>query len=381
VFAERVPLADGINGSQDQYNAIGFREEDGFIYGLNSDEELVRIENDGLIVNLGVPTDLPTANRYVAGTVGPDGLYYVLSENGAARIFVIDLDLVAVIDEISRTSAFNGADFAIDAQGHFAYTYPRNGPTTRRLSLTDDSGVSKGTVQAFGTSTGEDATYGAAYMDANNRFFISSNDTNNVYEIDLSLDPATGLPTGTPSLVATGSFDVNRNDGAFCPGAEFPVGPPPTNVNVTAFIDVNGNDVQDDGEPSYPGGDLELDDSGTVLSTDTTDTQGMGRLNNLQAGSGRRVQMRRNGRLVAERTNVEVVAGATTEVLLPIDPSGKIYDATTRNLIAGATVTMTNASGTALPASCFSPTTQQGQVTAADGFYRFLYHRGLCDWL
>ncbi len=367
----------GVTGSQGTFNAIGFREVDGFIYGLDRDENLIRIESDGQHVSLGVPTGLPllpnggNGSNYVAGTVGPDGLYYVLSQTGADVVHVIDVDLEEVIADIPRPRSFNGADFVIDAQGHFAYLYSTQGEETRRLSLTNDSGVTQGTVQSFGGSTGESGTYGAAYLDANNRFFISNNDSNNIYEIDLAINSATGLPSGAPVLVATGSFGVDRNDGAFCPGAEFPVGAPPTNVVVTAFIDVNGNDVHDSTEPLYEGADAELEAGGVVFSTATTDTAGRGRLNNLSGGSNRRIRLRRNGRLVAEKSNITVPSGTTTEVLIPIDPSGKIYDADTRDLIAGATVTMTDASGAALPAVCFSPNSQQGQVTAADGFYRF----------
>jgi uncharacterized repeat protein (TIGR01451 family) len=56
---------------------------------------------------------------------------------------------------------------------------------------------------------------------------------------------------------------------------------------------------------------------------------------------------------------------------LPIDPSGVIYNAVTRAPVAGVTVTLTDASGAALPAVCLLDPAQQNQVTGVDGAYRF----------
>lgn len=57
---------------------------------------------------------------------------------------------------------------------------------------------------------------------------------------------------------------------------------------------------------------------------------------------------------------------------LPIDPNGVVYNAVGRVPLPGAGLTMLEAgSGTALPAACFEDEAQQGQVTLADGFYKF----------
>ncbi|MEJ2142392.1 MAG: isopeptide-forming domain-containing fimbrial protein [Gammaproteobacteria bacterium] len=61
-----------------------------------------------------------------------------------------------------------------------------------------------------------------------------------------------------------------------------------------------------------------------------------------------------------------------TNLNLPIDPNGVVYDSVVRAPIAGATLTMINAtSGVPLPATCFDDQAQQGQVTLADGYYKF----------
>ena len=57
---------------------------------------------------------------------------------------------------------------------------------------------------------------------------------------------------------------------------------------------------------------------------------------------------------------------------LPIDPNGVVYDSITRRPIAGASLTLVDAaSDTEVPNVCFDDPVQQGQVTLADGFYKF----------
>ncbi len=62
--------------------------------------------------------------------------------------------------------------------------------------------------------------------------------------------------------------------------------------------------------------------------------------------------------------------GGNTPLILPIDPSGIIYDSQTGEPVEGATVEMLDISGNPFPASCFVGG-QQPQVTGEDGAYRF----------
>jgi uncharacterized repeat protein (TIGR01451 family) len=55
---------------------------------------------------------------------------------------------------------------------------------------------------------------------------------------------------------------------------------------------------------------------------------------------------------------------------LPLAPNGVIYNTIARTAIAGATVTMRNNAGVALPNSCFYDPAQQNQVTLDYGYYR-----------
>jgi uncharacterized repeat protein (TIGR01451 family) len=73
-------------------------------------------------------------------------------------------------------------------------------------------------------------------------------------------------------------------------------------------------------------------------------------------------------------SDIVVASGANLQGLnLPIDPNGVVYNSMSRTPIAGATLTLLDAgSGLPLPAGCFpSGSAQQGQVTLADGWYKF----------
>jgi len=72
-------------------------------------------------------------------------------------------------------------------------------------------------------------------------------------------------------------------------------------------------------------------------------------------------------------SNIIVTSGANLQGLnLPIDPNGVIYQSMARVPVPGATLTLLGPGGTALPVSCFpAGSAQQGQVTLADGYYKF----------
>src|SRR2546430_7253872 len=72
-------------------------------------------------------------------------------------------------------------------------------------------------------------------------------------------------------------------------------------------------------------------------------------------------------------TDITVPSGSNLQNLnLLIGPNGVVYNSMTRAPIEGVTLNMLCAgSPTPLPATCFDDPAQQGQITQAEGYYRF----------
>ena len=75
-----------------------------------------------------------------------------------------------------------------------------------------------------------------------------------------------------------------------------------------------------------------------------------------------------------QRIDDIVVQGGSNlrDLNLPIDPNGVVYDSIGRTPIAGAVLTLVDGrTSVAMPSSCFDDPRQQGQVTLANGYYKF----------
>ena len=75
-----------------------------------------------------------------------------------------------------------------------------------------------------------------------------------------------------------------------------------------------------------------------------------------------------------QRIDDIIVQGGSNlrDLNLPIDPNGVVYDSVARTPIAGAVLTLVDArNGVAVPSGCFDDSRQQGQVTLANGYYKF----------
>ncbi len=164
-------------------------------------------------------------------------------------------------------------------------------------------------------------------------------------------------------------------------------------LNGFLWHDADFDDVFDGGERALAGWTVQLLRNGQPLQTVQSDANGaysMGGLppNDLTgdayalrfsapgagantAALGRASSVFTNG--LQQITNIAVPAGSNLQDLnLPIDPNGSVYDSLQRTPVAGAALTLVSAAtGTALPTSCFDDPVQQGQVTRADGFYKF----------
>ncbi|HUQ52735.1 MAG TPA: hypothetical protein VM692_10980, partial [Gammaproteobacteria bacterium] len=164
-------------------------------------------------------------------------------------------------------------------------------------------------------------------------------------------------------------------------------------VNGRVWHDADFDRVYDTNEIALAGWDVELLLNGSVAHVARTSADGIYRLSSVEPnyntadtyelrfrrpGAGARTALL--GRADSEFTDdlqritdIVVPSGANLQNLnLPIDPNGIVYDSISRAPIAGATVSLvTPVGGTPLPSACFYDANQQGQVTLADGYYKF----------
>ena len=164
-------------------------------------------------------------------------------------------------------------------------------------------------------------------------------------------------------------------------------------LNGSVWHDANFDDVRDSGERLLAGWAVELYRDNQQLQSVQTDANGVysiiGVEPNDQAGIRYELRFRAPGagantamlgRAVSPFTNglqrisgIIVPSGANLQGLnLPIHPNGVIYNSVARTPVVGATLTLLDArSASPLPASCFDDAAQQGQITLADGYYKF----------
>ena len=164
-------------------------------------------------------------------------------------------------------------------------------------------------------------------------------------------------------------------------------------LNGAAWHDADFDDARDPGERPLVGWSVEVYRNNQLWNSVLTDANGVYRFIGVEpndvngipyelrfrapgAGAntallGRTASPFTNG--MQRITNIIVPSGANLEDLsLPIHPNGVVYNSIARIPIAGATLSMLDASSASpLPASCFDDAAQQGQITLADGYYKF----------
>ncbi|MBT8143364.1 MAG: OmpA family protein, partial [Gammaproteobacteria bacterium] len=143
-------------------------------------------------------------------------------------------------------------------------------------------------------------------------------------------------------------------------------------IQGNAWLDADIDDQFDSNEQPLEGWQIEVLLNGVVVATVPVAADGSYTVADLLPGSGYELRLRHpaSAAVFGVIANINLPPGTTViDQNLPIDPSGVVYDADSRQPIAGATVTMSGPSGV-LPASCLLPG-QQDQVTGADGYYRF----------
>jgi uncharacterized repeat protein (TIGR01451 family) len=193
---------------------------------------------------------------------------------------------------------------------------------------------------------------------------------------------------GNPTQSASASVSITV--GGSAPGTP---GAAPATLNGAAWYDANFNSVQDSTERALTGWTVELYRDNQLSQSVQTDASGAYHILNVAPndtttiryelrfrapGAGPNTAML--GRGVSPFTNglqqisdIVVPSGANLQGLnLAIHPNGVVYNSMTRTPVAGATLTLLAARGSSpLPAACFDDAAQQGQITLADGYYKF----------
>jgi len=186
--------------------------------------------------------------------------------------------------------------------------------------------------------------------------------------------------TLTQSATATVSIDIGAIPGV-------------ANLNGNVWHDANFDDVLDSGERRLENWSVGVYFKGNLLGTVLTDVNGeyhvMGLTPNYYTsdryelrfvGRGATSNSAKLGMATSVYSNdlqriYNIITYPNTNVQnlnLPIDPDGVIYNSLVRTPLAGATVTLLNAStNSALPSSCFADPAQQNQLTAFEGYYKF----------
>ncbi|HKY32408.1 MAG TPA: hypothetical protein VJV23_07730 [Candidatus Polarisedimenticolia bacterium] len=161
----------------------------------------------------------------------------------------------------------------------------------------------------------------------------------------------------------------------------------------SVWHDADFDQSRDAGERSLAGWAVDLHRDGQPLHSAITDANGDYRIIGVEPNdaSGAQYEIRFRapgagpatamlGRAASAFTNglqrisgILVTSGASVQGLnLPIQPNGVIYNAVARTPIPGASLSLLDSGAASpLPAACFDDAAQQGQVTLADGYYKF----------
>jgi len=204
---------------------------------------------------------------------------------------------------------------------------------------------------------------------------------------------ASDLPIGT--TVTNTALVTWNTDQTASASVAFDVGGTPGSgvLNGMVWHDADFDDVADATERMLAGWTVELRRNDELIHTTVTDAAGAYRIAGLvpnyltedrydltfrAPGAGASTALL--GLADSDFTNalqriydIEVLAGSNlTNLNLPIEPNGVVYNSISRAPLAGVALTLVNAgTDTPLPAACFDDPNQQGQVTLGSGYFKF----------
>ncbi|CAA6813516.1 MAG: Unknown protein [uncultured Sulfurovum sp.] len=206
-------IGEGFSSQNGGYNAIGYRVQDDFIYGIYG-KILVKIDSTGVVQERGEVEGFTSGQLYT-GEFDRDGYYYVTGSGGDDnKMYKIDVIQNKVIETITLSSSVRFWDMAIDATNTYFYamlisdgdndsTYNND----RLVKINKDTG----TMTTIGTSKSSLSSYiSLVFSDIDGDIFMMSNE-NGFYKVNTL--------TGELELLSSTSNLTFYNDGTSCPNA------------------------------------------------------------------------------------------------------------------------------------------------------------------
>ncbi|MEM7799386.1 MAG: hypothetical protein AAF633_09365 [Chloroflexota bacterium] len=220
-----------------KYNAIGYNTVDNYLYGIeriNSKSTLIKINNRGVITNLG-EIDIPSSSWYR----GDFGLGQELVVTNGSNLYSIDVTATPPTVTKSQTltkvnnPSLNFHDIAFNRVTGTFYTYTQG----QVIEIDPEAG----TIEALADNSAvvDGKPFGAAFSDVNGDIYFSKNSTGAIYFADL--DSSGAVLNFYP--LADGKSNGN-NDGASCPLAA-----PPFEMSCTDKIDNDLDGLTDANDP------------------------------------------------------------------------------------------------------------------------------------
>ena len=195
------------------YNGIGFRPQDGFIWGSDgaTANKIVQVDSGGNLNVLPLTGGITLSN---SGDVNPvTGLYYNGAGNGTTlyEVNVAASPNPALVRTLTLSQKI-GFDMAFSPLSGNAYTVYQGQLYSFAIPGSGTAVTVNGPILTTGVALPAGDTYGAAFFDQNGIFYPYDN-KGTLYRINVNAFPA------TVSIAASGLPNVANNDGAWCAAA------------------------------------------------------------------------------------------------------------------------------------------------------------------
>lgn len=231
------PDMQGNNGGNTNgINAIGFNENDRFIYGWNNSvRQVVRVGQGGVAEFVGpTPPGMASVNA-VVGDVFNQRLY-LWNNAGGGTLAIVNLVTNTLETTLTTSGVSSMNDWAFSStDGNLYYVRNSDGAVVR---VNPTTGV--GTVVP-GVTVPTGATFGAQYFDNQGSLYASRND-GRIFRVR----NATGGGTPSVELLTSAAPATQQNDGARCPNAA----PPVPSISLQKQITAESGSIPGTAEPN-----------------------------------------------------------------------------------------------------------------------------------